>query len=192
VELEPCPTRRSSDLTVGTADVTITLEGTPTAATCIAENGSLTVTATGGTEPYTYLWSNGETTQTITDLAAGDYSVVVTDANGCEAEATYTVGTADVTITLEGTPTAAMCIAENGSLTVTATGGTEPYTYLWSNGETTQTITDLAAGDYSVVVTDANGCEAEATYTVGTPSVPTRRSSDLTAATCIAENGSLT
>src|SRR5690606_39382556 len=127
--------------TVGTEEVTITIAETVVDATCIAENGSISVTASGGTEPYTYLWSNGATTQSITELAAGSYTVTVTDANGCTAEGTYTVGTEEVTITIAETVVDATRVAETGSISVTASGGTEPYTYLWSNGATTQSIT---------------------------------------------------
>src|SRR5690606_13083290 len=100
-------------------DVVITITETVVDATCVAENGSISVTASGGTEPYTYLWSNGATTQSITDLAAGSYTVTVTDANGCTAEGTYTVGTEDVVITVSAVAVDAVCTAANGTLTLT-------------------------------------------------------------------------
>ncbi len=87
---------------------------------------------------------------------------------GCETEQTFTVGTDDVTITVTPAITNTTCIASIGAIDITVSGGTEPYTYLWSNGATTEDLTDLAAGDYTVTVTDANGCETEQTFTVGT------------------------
>ncbi|WP_299686020.1 Ig-like domain-containing protein, partial [uncultured Dokdonia sp.] len=103
----------------------------------------------------------------IVDLVAGDYSVVVTDTNGCTITVNATVTqpdssvTADVTTTDENGAT-----ANDGTATVVPSGGTPPYTYSWSNGETTATITDLDSGDYTIIVTDANGCTYEETVTV--------------------------
>ena len=134
-------------------------------------NGTATVTVTGGTEPYTYLWSNGATTQSISGLTAGTYNVTVTDAHGCEATASYTV-TQPAVLVATGSGTNVSCNGgNNGTATVTVTGGTEPYTYLWSNGATTQSISGLTAGTYNVTVTDAHGCEATASYTVTQPAV---------------------
>jgi hypothetical protein len=96
--------------------------------------------------------------------------VTVTDANGCEATATYTVVQDIQTLSIVEDITSTICTAEIGAITITVTGGTEPYTYLWSGPDTftadTKDIADLAAGEYIVTVTDANGCEVTATYTV--------------------------
>src|SRR5690606_6011230 len=113
-----------------------------------------------------FLWSNGATTEDIGDLPAGDYTLTVTDANGCATEQTFTVGREDVTITVTAVISNITCIATGGVIDLTVSGGTEEYTYLWSNGEKTEDIDDLAAGNYTVRVTDANGCETEHTFTV--------------------------
>jgi len=141
--------------------------------TCGNSNGSATVSAMGGTNPYTYLWNdaNVQTTETATNLPAGDYQVSVTDDNGCTTTATVTISQAssDLVASIpEATIIHETCGNSNGSATVSATGGTNPYTYLWNdaNAQTTETATNLPAGDYQVSVTDDNGCTATATVTI--------------------------
>lgn len=136
-----------------------TLNITRTDASCGATNGSATVTATGGTAPFRYAWSTGATTQTINNLAAGNYTVTVTDNTNCASTTTTTINAVgSLSITL--TSTNAACGIANGTITATPTSGTAPFRYLWSNGATTQTIGTLAAGTYTVTVTDASGCTA--------------------------------
>ena len=127
------------------------------AAVCDAE---ASVTATGGTLPYTYLWSDGDSTQTITDLCIGNYGVIVTDANGCTDSSGIVIQSDPDTVSVNvfsvtGVSCAAAC---NGGVTVSATGGTSPYTYLWSNGGSAQTIGSLCSGAVGVIVTDSTGC----------------------------------
>ncbi|MCA0154530.1 SprB repeat-containing protein, partial [Winogradskyella vincentii] len=218
-------------------------------------NGEATVAVSGGTAPYSFLWSNGQTTATATGLSDTTHSVTVTDANGCQltqsiiiacvntcdAEITIdsvtdvlctgdatgagtvsanslanpastftftwsngqvdsgvnsstlsnvTAGVYTVSITIDGTvcqpvedtisitePSNVLNVTASstdelgpttgdGTATATATGGVEPYTYAWSNGQTTQSISDLSAGTYTVNVTDANGCTDQTTVTV--------------------------
>ncbi|MEW6467466.1 MAG: gliding motility-associated C-terminal domain-containing protein [Bacteroidota bacterium] len=132
--------------------------------------GSATANTLSGQSPFTYLWSNSQTTQTATGLAAGSYTVIVTDAQGC-------MDTAVVTITqptaMGGTITGqnATCFgASNGQATVNVIGGTAPYSYSWvPSSQTGQTGTGLAAGTYTVVVTDANGCTITPTVVIGQP-----------------------
>ncbi|MEL6273886.1 MAG: SdrD B-like domain-containing protein, partial [Bacteroidota bacterium] len=128
--------------------------------------GSIAVIPSGGTGPYTYLWNNGETTATINDLLAGIYMVTVTDANGCQevANAITLAEVPQISCTVEVVQEPTM--GNNGSLTVNVDGGTIPFTYLWSNGATTQTIDNLPAGTYSVTVTDANNCTTTCTGTL--------------------------
>jgi len=129
-------------------------------------NGSATAEASGGTPPYSFEWSNGETTSTINNLDGGTYTVTVTDAIGA-------FDTGSVTITNIGpvTPNAfttdeTSVDANDGTATSAAFGGSPPYDYEWSNGENTQTISNLAPGDYTVTVTDSDGCTASQTVTV--------------------------
>jgi len=126
--------------------------------TCMMANGSATVSPMGGTAPYSYSWSNGANEVSANNLLAGMYSVTVTDANGCTSSCSVTLtDIAGPTCTAAET-TAPTCAMSNGSATVTLMGGTGPYTYLWSDNQTTAVATNLAAGMYTVTVTDANGC----------------------------------
>ncbi|WP_242086304.1 HYR domain-containing protein [Aestuariivivens sediminis] len=134
-----------------------------------SSNGYAQVNATGGTEPYTYAWSNGQTTQTATNLGAGTYTVIVTDANGCTDSDSVTL-TDPPLLTASATSTEPLCYGDsNGTALVTPAGGTPGYTYLWSDGQTTQQASGLASGSYSVTVTDANNCTATASVTIGQP-----------------------
>ncbi|GAA4463597.1 hypothetical protein GCM10023093_12430 [Nemorincola caseinilytica] len=159
-----------------TRSVTVT-EPATLAASAISENvrcygeanGSIDVTVTGGTTAYTYNWSNGSTTQDLSGLVAGTYSVVVTDANGCTATVTKTI-TQPAVLGATASSTNALCYGcNNGTASVTATGGATPYTYLWSNGATTANVTGLTSGTYTVAVTDAHGCTTVETVTLTQP-----------------------
>jgi hypothetical protein len=124
-----------------------------------AANGTMDLTVSGGTSPYTYAWNNGATTQDLSNLAPGTYSVVITDANGCIANAGGTVTTPNE-LFANATSTGETAVnADNGTATVAPTGGTSPYTYAWTTGATTQSVSSLAPGTYTVTVTDANGCK---------------------------------
>ncbi len=146
-------------------NVFVTIDATPTV--CEGESdGEATAVVTGGTPPFTYFWSNGGTTETITGLPAGTYSVLVTDANGCQASASATIIEVDeLNVTVNATEV--VCGAENtGSAFVNVSGGMEPYTYAWSNGGSGTSVENLEDGTYSVVVTDALGCTGVAEFTI--------------------------
>ena len=132
-------------------------------------NGSATVTVSGGTAPYTYLWSDGQVGATATDLAAGTYTVTITDANGCTLSESVTVNQPTMLTSVTSTIDVSCNSYTDGSATITVSGGTMPYTYLWSDGQTTDTATGLAAGTYSVTATDANGCTTSETVVITEP-----------------------
>lgn len=140
-------------------------------------DGRVTASASGGTGPYTYLWQPINIAgPNIVGLPAGTYQVVVTDANGCTATASATVTEPPLmSITTSSTPTSCALPIPNGTAGVIATSGTPGYTYLWSDGQaqTTQYATGLAAGNYTVTVTDANGCTVVGSVTVGAIPPPT-------------------
>lgn len=122
-------------------------------------NGTATVTPTGGAAPYTVHWSNGGNTFTISNLAPGQYTVTVTDNNGCTKSNTATVNALNCTITGTTSATNLNCAGSNtGSASATITGAIGQVSYAWSNGGQTQTISNLAAGTYTVTATGANGC----------------------------------
>jgi PKD repeat protein len=118
-------------------------------------NGSIQLTVTNGIQPITYSWNTGATSASIFGLAAGTY-VVNVNTNGCSFTETYTI-TAPVALNVSLNVTPATN-GNNGSASTTVSGGAAPYTYSWSNGATTSSINNLAAGNYSLTVSDNNGC----------------------------------
>ena len=148
-------------------------------------DGTATANPAGGTAPYTYEWTGGSTDQTITGLSAGDYTVTVTDANGCTAQQTVNVfgGACDLSAqTVSSDP--ACHGAPGGTATAIPGGGVSPFTFLWSNGQTTQMATGLEADTYTVVVTDANGCTVDADVTLSEPPLLTLGEGAVTDASC--------
>ena len=121
-------------------------------------DGSLTASASGGNGNFTYLWESGEMTPGLTGLVAGTYTVTATDVSGCAVSASFEISQ-PTAVQVSVTSNDVTC-DELGSASVTATGGTPPISYLWSNGETSPTITGLTAITYVVTVTDASGCFA--------------------------------
>jgi gliding motility-associated-like protein len=135
-------------------------------------NGSVSANASGGTPNYTYSWlPGGQTGTTATNLGAGTYTVTVTDANSCNATNTVTI-TQPPVLTVTATIANVSCAGgSNGSVTATPSGGTSPYTYLWSPvNQTSATAVGLTAGVYTVTVTDSKGCTVNGIYTVTQPS----------------------
>lgn len=141
-----------------------------------SSDGTATAYPSGGTPPYTYLWSTGATTASISGLSAGTYTVTVRDANNC-APATTTVTLlqpAAVGLTLSpsvfyGGKNISCFGGSNGSITALPTGGTANFTFLWSNGQTSQTASGLTIGTYSVIATDSVGCSISATQILTQP-----------------------
>ena len=136
-------------------------------------DGSATVTPSGGTAGYTYLWSDGQTNATATNLSAGNYSVVIKDANLCSITKNFTVTEPS---SLSATATAINNVSCNngsdGSASVSVTGGTSPYTYSWNTSpiQTNSTATNLAAGTYTVTITDFTNVVTTANVTISEPS----------------------
>jgi len=121
-------------------------------------SGTATLDTTGGTAPYIVDWQG----QDPAALSAGTYTVLVTDAMGCDSTLGYTIAE-PTALTLDTSITNTTCNGlADGSITISTTGGTSPYGYNWSTGAATSTLTSLGAGTYSVTVTDANGCKAVA------------------------------
>jgi hypothetical protein len=147
------------------APLEVTVTGVNSTSSC-NPNGSATAQATGGTEPYSYEWSNGETTQTITNLDAGTYTVTVTDALFAAATGTVTITSINPVNPNAFATDETGVDANDGTATSAAIGGIAPYDYEWSNGESTQTIINLSPGAYTVTVTDSEGCTGTETVIV--------------------------
>ncbi|MCF8460246.1 MAG: gliding motility-associated C-terminal domain-containing protein [Flavobacteriales bacterium] len=163
-----CSASANANVIVGNLQLT----SSSTDASCAGDDGTASVTASGGLTPYSYVWSTVpvQTTQTATGLSAGIYDVEVTDASGCPASISVTVG---ITLGSLSTPTVsatdAVCSGSNGTATATPIDGVSPFTYSWNTVpvQTTQTATGLAPGNYTATVTDNGGCSATASVTVG-------------------------
>ncbi|MES2514446.1 MAG: T9SS type A sorting domain-containing protein [Bacteroidota bacterium] len=141
--------------------ININVNPSITHATCVQNDGSAIAFGSGGLAPYSYLWSNGQNTQTLTAVPGGNYyTVIVTDANGCTGTGYATINaTTPVNVTFTATPSS--CTAPTGSASLTITGGTAPYATVWNtfSGTTTNTsLSGVTAGLYGFTITDAVGC----------------------------------
>lgn len=143
----------------------VTIGSNVTDATCGLSNGAIALAVSGGNTPYIYSWSTGSSTANLTALAAGIYSVTVTDDDGCLAQHTISVGEI-APPTASASITNATCGLSNGEIALTISGGRTPYSYVWSNANTTATLTALSAGTYTVTVTDNDGCAIQSAYSV--------------------------
>lgn len=144
----------------------LTVDATVTDITCSGgDNGVIDLSIGGGLPTYYFDWSNGVDTEDNFNLTAGTYTVIVSDKNGCSTTMSYTVTEPAIPVIVNGT-VANSTGSNNGSIDVTVNGGVGGYTFLWSNGMTTEDVSGLAPGVYSVIVTDGNGCAASSTFVV--------------------------
>lgn len=140
---------------------------------CSGTPGTANVSPEGGVPPLDVNWSNGATSDTAGDLGAGDYSVSVTDANGCTTTEAFTIAPAGaLEISLDTSPISCHGLTD-GEAAVTATGGTGAYSYNWSNGETGTVVSGLPPGEISVTVLDDSGCSATINGTIESPAALT-------------------
>jgi hypothetical protein len=132
-------------------------------------NGSAAVLPSGGTPPYTYLWSNNAPDSLITGLSAGSYTVTVTDANGCQRIAGVNLSSID-SLSYDVQSQLPLCFDDaNGTLIVSPHGGTPPFIINWWNGVSGDTLSNIPAGNHPFSITDANGCEIQNIATLGQP-----------------------
>jgi gliding motility-associated-like protein len=183
---------------ISTATITepssIVLTTASTAAQCGASDGSVTVTASGGSGPYSYTWSpvsgNGST---LSNLGAGSYTVTVTDKNGCVKTAIEVIRNTGALVVTTAATNVNCKGGADGTATITASGGTAPYIYVWNTipVQNTATATGLKAGTYTVLVTASDGCKAPATVTITEP-IGISLTTDSTNETCGKGNGTAT
>jgi acylphosphatase len=141
--------------------------------TCFGQSdGGIAVVANGGVAPYSYLWNNGTTAQTLFNIGAGSYSLIITDAVGNSSNATFNLNEPNQ-IQITGI----VNNAPNASINISASGGTPQYTYIWgivsgaNNISTQEDLTNIAGGSYSVMVSDANGCKNFQEFSIQTTPV---------------------
>ncbi len=166
-----------------------TVTPTITNASCGLDNGAVSLVIVGGTEPFVYEWCNGTTGNSASNLPAGDCEVTITDNAGCEVTQTFTIiSTPAPTLTSAITP--ATCGQCNGAISITVTGGDEPFSYDWSNGASVSNIANLCAGSFDLTVTDDSGCEVQGTFVVpGSPAITL--SADTTESNCGSSTGAI-
>ncbi len=180
-------TRNRENLTAGTYTITVTdsrgctassvsivtgqtlaftASSTKTDITCFGlSNGTANVSVSGGAPSYNYLWSDGSTAQNRTGLATGNYVVTISDAIGCTTTTGLSISQPTLlSVVVQTSPPSCPVGAippldADGSISLTISGGTPPYIYLWNSGATTQNRTNLAAGTYSVTITDSKACQ---------------------------------
>ncbi|MDP4267636.1 MAG: lamin tail domain-containing protein, partial [Bacteroidota bacterium] len=150
--------------------------------------GSIKTTITGGTTPYTYIWSNGKTSADLSNLTAGNYQVTVTDNKGCKTTSVIVNINQPTALKNSISKTDNKCGKSNGSVTLTVTGGTTPYTYTWSNGSKTQNLSNIPAETYTVTIKDNNGCSDLKSITIVSGSDLTVSSPSKTDITCFGKN----
>ncbi len=131
--------------------------------------GTASALVAGGASPYTYVWSNGQTNATLSDLSAGTYTYTATDTKGCTVNGTTNI-TQPPPLALQTSTGAVACHGDTDAwANATVTGGLDPYHYLWSNGGTDNLINNLGAGIFNLMVTDNNGCKLPGTVTINQP-----------------------
>ncbi|MBL4625823.1 MAG: T9SS type A sorting domain-containing protein [Flavobacteriales bacterium] len=162
-------------------------------ASCGSNDGNASVNAIDGTAPYSYIWDNTMNVSFINNIAAGTYGVTVTDDNGCTASASGTVNSNNSTITIGTTVTSAdACGYDMGSAIAAATSTGGAVSYLWDNGQVTDSIVGVAAGMYTVTVTDADGCSSTDAVTITEIAPAIMVTVSTTDATCGTSDGSAT
>ncbi len=163
-------------ITIGEPDSLVSSTSLVNNVSCFGgSDGSASASALGGTAPYSFAWSNGQTSATATGLTAGDHYVTVTDSNGCQVVDTVSITEPATAVAASAQmDTSVSCVGgSDGEATASVTGGTAPYTYLWSNGQTTATATGLAAGTHTFIVTDSLGCQDSASVVITEPAMAT-------------------
>ncbi len=159
---------------------------------CFGEStGEAWVIPSGATPPYTFSWDNASTDSLITGLAAGSYTVTVTDDVGCSISVDFDIEEPAAAISFTTSAVDANCSASDGSATVNPSGGSSPYNFSWNSGQTTQTAANIPAGSYFVEITDDNNCLDTAFITVASINPMTLAGSS-TDASCGSTDGSAT
>jgi gliding motility-associated-like protein len=186
-----CQSTGSATVSPATA-LSFTVNSTPS--TCGQPDGTACVQVSGGNPGYTYVWNTvpAQNASCATGLLPGVYCVTVTDLNGCSDSVCVTVAnTPGFTATITNVVNPSCSNTCDGSATGTAVGGNPPFVYAWSDGQITQTASNLCPGTYTVTITDVDGCFDTAIVTIVAPPIVTVAVSP-NSTICIGENASLT
>ncbi len=181
-------------ITPGIACCTLQISSSATPPACGSSDGSIMLTVTGSGN-YSFNWSNGATTQNLSNVPAGSYSVTVNDiSQNCQRDTVINLSNPNAPFISNMGSTAENCSGNNDGLATVVATGSGTLTYLWSNGETTITITNLAPGLYTVTVSDSNNCQAIGSIIVNAGPVCCALSSSVTVvdASCNGNDGTLT
>lgn len=140
---------------------------------CFGDTGTVVLTVSGGTPNYSFLWDNGENSQNLNGVGSGNYSVTIFDANDCEFQEMINIFSPDE---IESNPSTIItdvdCFGNTtGSISISIVGGENPYTYSWSNGSNTSSISNLTSGTYDLIVIDDNNCKYEESIMVNEPNL---------------------
>nr|MBK9649982.1 gliding motility-associated C-terminal domain-containing protein [Bacteroidota bacterium] len=178
----------SVDSFIVTGFFPIVLSTSITNETCGAGNGTATVTAAGGNGVYTYLWSNGQTTSTTTGLVANTYTVLVSDTGVCSNSKSVTIINLANPVVTNDSIIKTLCSSSIDGAIYISVSGNGPFTYLWTGGSTLQDLINVASGSYTVTVTDTNSCVTTANFTIA-PTLPLNLNMNAVSASCGVANG---
>ncbi|HUR31299.1 MAG TPA: VCBS domain-containing protein, partial [Saprospiraceae bacterium] len=181
----------TASFTVANNPIDPEVTSTASPASCGQNNGTINLNVTGGISPFSFIWSEGQTTEDINNLQAGTYTVTVTGDNGCSSVTTINIPNSNSTITISGTSTSnTSCLSANGSvnLTINPAGS---YLFQWSNGSTNEDLTGLNEGEYYVTVTDVGGCSSTANFTITNNQINPTGTISITPSTCGDQNGNI-
>ena len=165
-----CTTSSCVTVTEPASAVSVTISNQTDALCTGTATGTATALGAGGTSGYSYIWSDGQTSQTATGLLAGSYTVTVVDANGCTSQTSVTIGNPGIVTGQVTVQQNVSCYGgTDGILIGAGSGGVSNFSYVWSDGQTTSTATGLSAGTYSVTISDGNGCSVVSSSLVTEP-----------------------
>jgi gliding motility-associated-like protein len=165
--------------------ITISTDSIQSVSCFNGNNGYTELSASGGTAPYSYSWSNNQSGNIQNSLSAGTYTITVSDAQGCTETATIQISEPDSLIVSVNSISPEYCAQQNGSASILVSGGTGPYTYIWSNGNNSFSSTTLSAGTYDITVTDENGCVNTFSFDVNAQVGPQIDSTQIQDAICV-------
>jgi hypothetical protein len=181
----------NSDQAVAIVNASPVVSVSETNSACNQSTGSAIASVAGGVAPFSWYWSNGVVSAANNSIPSGQYQVTVTDGNGCSDFAIATVSDVNGPVIAISGITNTLCPTDTtGAADISVSGGVSPYTYFWSNGKTTQDLSNAYAGTYELTVTDANGCQAVESITIGGP-LPIDANAAIMSPSCGNSDGSI-